>query len=323
MATPFLSKSLLFLALSLFSMPFSGRLDAGGIDFCMEGTKCQIDGVTYPAIGFGTCLIHDEKCVIALNMAAQMGYRIIDTATFYRNFAPIGVVLKKYGRQNFYLISKVWHDQLTPKKVEKDLAKTLQELKTDYLDAYLIHWPNSLIPIEDTLRAMEKLRRCRKIRHIGLSNVTVNHVKRALEVGVPISWVQVEMNPFFCDFELLKFCKQNAIAMQVWCPLDRGGRVGGDKLLNMIAQHHQKTPQQVALRWIIQHGCIPLPCSRNPEHIRQNMDIDNFTLSAQEMQWIDQRAATGKRRGATVGELGFTDEFGFSYEECWPKSRRY
>lgn len=312
-----------FFALSLLVVPFESRAvqtNAGKIDFRMNGTTCTIDGVAYPAIGFGTCLIHDEKCRAAVSLAAQMGYRIIDTATIYNNFAPIGEALRTYGRQRFYLISKVWHDQLTPKKIANDLSQTLQQLNTGYLDAYLIHWPNSSVPIETTLKAMEQFRLAGKIRHIGLSNVTANHLKRALETRIPISWVQVEMHPFFCDFELLQFCAQNSIPIQAWCPLNRGG-VGRDPFLKQMGQRYHKTPEQIALKWIVQHGCIPLPCSSSKEHMRQNMDISNFTLSAEDMQQIDQRAASGKRRGATFKEYGFNDEFNFPYDKCWPKRR--
>ena len=312
---------LFFVALSVLLFPFCASANTAG-SIHMEGSRCVIDGITYPAVGFGTCLIHDATCKTAIDWAAQDGYRIIDTATIYRNFSPIGEGIKKYGRQNFYLISKVWHNQLTPNHIRHDLAKTLQQLKTPYLDAYLIHWPNSSVPIEETLWTMEELRRSGKIRHIGLSNVTANHVRRALQVGVPITWVQVEMHPFFCDFALLDLCHSQGIAVQAWCPLDRGRRVGKDGLLSDIGKRYNKTPEQVALKWIAQHGCIPLPCSRNREHIRQNLEIDDFALSADEIAQIDQRARYGQRRGASVSELGFTDEFGFTYEQCWPTAHK-
>ncbi|MDP1834418.1 MAG: aldo/keto reductase [Chlamydiales bacterium] len=304
-----------YLAFLLFAS--MGSLQA--MEFSIDGGQCSVDGVIYPAVGFGTCLIHDQNCKNSVDWAAYEGYRIIDTATLYSNFVPVGESIKRHGRQNFYIVSKVWHNQLAPANVRKDLAKTLGQLKTNYLDAYLIHWPNSNIPIEDTLWTMEDLRKSGKIRHIGLSNVTVHHLKRALETGVPISWVQIEMHPFFCDFDLLEYCAQKGIAVQAWCPLDRGGRVKGDALLQELGQKYRKSPQQIALRWINQHGCIPLPCSSNPEHIRQNLLVTDFSLTAEEMGQIDERARYGSRRGATKAELGFTDEFHFTYEQCWPR----
>lgn len=284
----------------------------------VEGNVCNIDGVKYPAVGFGTCMIHGNGCKMAVAYAAEAGYRIIDTATIYQNFMPIGQVVNQWGRQNFYIISKVWHDETSPKDICKDLQRTLSRLKTTYIDAYLIHWPNSQIPIEQTLRAMDKLRQQKKIRHIGISNPTVNHLKRALEVGVPIAWVQVEMHPHFCDFALLKFCQEKGVAIQAYCPLDRG-RVHQNELLAEIGRRYGKAPEQVALKWIVQHGCVPLPCSSKKLHIQQNMDINNFMLTAEEMQAIDGIAATGSRRGTRQWGLPFHDEFDYSYEQCWPK----
>lgn len=272
----------------------------------------------YPAIGFGTYRLKQDACFHAVRQAAELGYRVIDTATFYGNFEPIGRALKTFGRQNFYLISKVWPDSQTPEGLKKDLAATLKQLQTDYLDLYLLHWPNSSIPIEATLQTMEELRKQGKIRHIGLSNVTVNHLKRALEVGVPISWVQVEMHPHFYDAELVQFCHAHSIGVQAWAPLGRG-HLSEDALLKEIGERYSKTASQVALKWSVQHGCLPLPMSRNREHIAQNMASLDFNLSETDMQRIDENARKGERfRLTATSGLGFTDEFDYTYEQCWP-----
>lgn len=279
--------------------------------------KCLIEEMEYPAIGFGTYPLKNEICFKALTDAAELGYRIIDTATFYDNFEPIGKVLKKFGRDNFYVISKVWPDSQTPEELEKDLKMTLDRLQTTYLDAYLLHWPNSKISIDDILNKIEELRAKGLIRHIGLSNVNTNHLKRALEVKVPISWVQVEMHPLYYDSELLAFCKRHSIIVQAWAPLGRG-RLSEDPILAILGEKYQKTASQIALRWIVQHGCIPLPGSKNKEHIRENIEINDFTLSNEEMDELNQRAKVGKRERVTLEMgIGFADEFDFSYEECW------
>jgi diketogulonate reductase-like aldo/keto reductase len=228
---------------------FCNGVHAVAIEIHPDG-KCQIEGKEYPVIGFGTFPLKNETCFNAVNHAAGCGYRIIDTATFYGNFEPISKALKKFGRTNFYVISKVWPDSQTPEKLRHDIETTLKELQTSYLDAYLLHWPNSTIPIEDTLFAMDELRKSGKIHHIGLSNVNVNHLKRALEVGVPISWIQVEMHPFFYDAELLEFCHDHSIGMQAWGPLGRG-RLSNDPLLKKIGEHYGKTASQVALTRVL------------------------------------------------------------------------
>lgn len=302
----------------IIAMSLGFGFEANTVEVDGKG-NCLIEQVNYPAVGFGTYPLQDKICAEALENAAKVGYRIMDTATFYENFIPIGKVLNKLGRHNFYVISKVWPNAQTAQRLREDLKRTLAQLQTSYLDAYLVHWPNSQIPIEETLRTMEELRRQRLIRHIGLSNVTVNHVKRALEVGVPITWVQVEMHPAFYDPELLEFCKKNSITIQAWAPLGRG-RLSEDSFLSQLGEKYGKTASQIALRWIIQHGCIPLPNSKNKQHMLQNMDIMDFTLSREEMEAINQRAKVGKRERVTENfGLGFTDEFDFSYEECWPK----
>lgn len=107
---------------------------------------CQIGNSSYPAIGFGTYPLKNGVCFNAVNEAAKLGYRSIDTATFYENLEPIGDALKKLGREQFYVISKVWPDSHTAEKLKADLKQTFMLLQTDYLDAYLLHWPNSAIP---------------------------------------------------------------------------------------------------------------------------------------------------------------------------------
>lgn len=284
----------------------------------IKGT-CQIEKTQYPAIGFGTYPLKNQVCLDAVAHAAYLGYRIVDTATFYGNFEPISRALNIFGRHHFYLTSKVWPDAQTAKLLRKDLISTLQKLHTTYLDAYLVHWPNSQIPIEETLGAMENLRQEKLIRHIGLSNVTVNHLKRALEVGVPISWVQVEMNPFFYDAGLLEFCQAHDITVQAWAPLARG-RVFEDPYLIQLGKKYGKASAQIAIKWILQHGCIPLPSSHNRQHIKQNFEVSTFNLTQEEMDTIDERAKCGNReRVKKEMGLSFSDEFDFSYEECWPK----
>lgn len=289
----------------------------GHVEMNANDVTCQIDQAEYLAVGFGTYRLTGEDCVKAVNEAISHGFTIIDTATFYYNFDGIAKALEGKERSNFYIISKVWHDQQTPPALRKDLKNTLQELQTPYLDAYLLHWPNSQVPIEDSLLTLHEFQKEGRVRHVGLSNVTAHHLKRALEVGVPITWVQVEMNPFFYDPDLLELCQKQGIGILAWAPLSRA-RVYKDSFLQELSSKYGKTPSQIALRWIVQHGVIPIPGSSSPAHIQENRDLDDFFLSDEEMQEIDQRAKGGKRERATVENIGFNDEFDFTYEQCWP-----
>jgi diketogulonate reductase-like aldo/keto reductase len=288
------------------------------VEVNIEKGTWKIGDTSYPVIGFGTYPLKGKVCSEAIEKAIQSGYRVIDTATYYQNFEAIAQVLKGKNRRDLYIVSKVWHDEQSPADLRKDLASTLAKLQTSYLDLYLLHWPNSSISIEKTLAAMEELRKAGKIRHIGLSNVTVNHLKRALELKIPITWVQVEMNPLFYDPALLEFCREHHIGVQAWGPLG-SGRISEDALLLKIGKKYKKTPSQVAIRWILQHGCMPLPSSQNKQHIQDNFAVTDFALSKEEMQEIDQRAKNGKRMRLTKEQIGFNDEFDFSYDQCWPK----
>ncbi len=281
---------------------------------------CQIEKKLYPAVGFGTYPLTGKTCQEAVMEAITRGYRIIDTATRYKNFDAIAKALHNKPRDLFYLISKVWHDKQTTCSVYDDVTATLKQLEVDYLDAYLVHWPNSQVPIEETLGAMDTLRCEKKIRHIGLSNVTTSHLQRALECQIPITWVQTEMHAHFFDPHLLTFCKTHGIGMQAWSPLGRGA-IKEDPLLKVIGERHSKTATQIALKWIVQHGCIPIPNSSNPEHIQSNQDIYDFMLSAEEMHSIDLQAAHGTRLRPKKEHIGFQDEFDFSYAQCWPTQK--
>jgi len=306
----------LYRLISAVSILFGAHLGAFEID---RKGMCHIDGKSYPVVGYGSPPLKGATCCRAILSVANLGYRIIDSATHYQNLDAIGQSLRKLKREEFYIISKVWPDSQTRELLHADLKRTLKELQTDYLDAYLIHWPASHVSIDETLLAMEELRVAGLIRHIGVSNFTINHLKRALEVGVPITWNQVEMNPTFFDPELLIFCKEHNIAVQAWGPLHQGAN-SQDPLLARIGKKYGKTPAQVALRWIIQHGCLPLPASKSTQHRQENLQVHDFRLTGGEMHEINERARRGKRIRFTTQMIGFEDQFDYSYAQCWPKN---
>lgn len=275
--------------------------------------------IQYPAIGLGTYPLQGDLCYQAVAKAIDIGYQIIDTATYYKNFDSIGKAIKKIGRNELYVISKVWPTAHTKNGIFQDIEQTLKNLQTDYLDAYLLHWPNSSVDIEETLFAMREIQQKGLIRHIGLSNITIYHLQRAMETGNSIDCVQNEMNPFFYDNALLQFCHTQKIGFQAWAPLGRG-RARSNELLQRLAKKYNKTEAQIALYWIFQHGCIPLPGSSNPHHMQLNFQCSDFLLSQSDMEEINQHASIGSReRIIPEWDLGFSDEFDFSYHQCWPK----
>ncbi len=200
----------------------------------------------------------------------------------------------------------------------KDCENTLKRLNTSYLDAYLLHWPDSRLSLKEIVKTLKTLQSEGLIRQMGLSNVTRNHIKRAQELGMEVSWVQVEMHPFFYDASVVEFCKMASIGVQGWAPLLKG-LVNRDPLLRRLGEKYGKTASQIALRWSVQNGCVPLPASQSLEHIKENLSILDFELSLEEMSLINERAEKGERKRITKESLmGFIDEFDFPYEKCWP-----
>src|SRR3990167_3072741 len=156
-----------------------------------------VSGSVVCEIGFGTWPLKGAECTRAVEQAIVCGYRIIDTATFYENLTAIGRAIHKYDRHELCIISKVWpHAQRAP-LLQEDLKRTLKELNTPYLDVYLLHWPMSSVPIDGIVRDLKELMHQGLVRSVGLSNVTINHIKRAQKAGFPVACVQVEMSPFF------------------------------------------------------------------------------------------------------------------------------
>jgi diketogulonate reductase-like aldo/keto reductase len=284
----------------------------------IQETQLKIGAEVFPRVGFGTYPLKGDTCERSVRMAFETGYRCFDTATMYDNFEAIANVLKDIQRAEIFLTSKVWPSHQAGQKLLNDLDLSLKTLKMDYLDVYLLHWPDSRLNFTEIVDNMNGLIEQQKVRFVGLSNVTVHHLKKALEQGMPVSVVQIEMNPGFYDPELLQLCHQENILVQTWSPLGRG-KVIQNKLLMALSQKYNKMPSQIALRWILQHQCLPIPSSTNFEHIQSNLDVFDFELSAEDFEAINQIAKNGTRFRITEAMgMGFTDEFDFPYEKCWP-----
>ncbi len=270
-------------------------------------------------IGYGTWPGKGEECTKAVQEALKLGFVIFDTATFYDNFEAIAEGIKDADREKLTIISKVWPTNQSSADLKQDLEATLQRLNTPYIDIYLLHWPNSSISIKETLQTMEELRKAGKIKEIGVSNFTINHLKKALKQGIPISWNQMELSPQFYDASLLAFCHAHGIKVQAYSPLGIGSVIK-DPILTKLGAKYGKTSAQIALRWVFQHQALALPGSRNPTHMSENLAIFDFKLTEEEMEIINTQAKNGERNRITPEfNLGYVDEFDFSYEECWPK----
>lgn len=244
------------------------------------------NGLRMPMIGLGTWQLTSTKGVHAVREALALGYRHIDTAAIYGNHTDIGLALEGADRRRLFITSKVWYSELHYGDVLASCASALAELRTDYLDLYLIHWPNRSVPMSETFRALEELHDLGKVRAIGVSNFTIEHLKAALQVAKrPIVVNQVEFHPMLYQRELLDFCREHKIQLVAYSPLGHG-RLLKDKTVLAIAKRHQRQPSQVILRWILDKGVAVIPKASSREHLAENLDVD-FALTQDDTLALD------------------------------------
>lgn len=243
------------------------------------------NGVKMPMAGIGTFLLSPDEAEASVLSALQCGYRLIDTANAYVNEKAVGRAMKRSGlnREEIFLETKLW-----PSFYEQDDAvdKTLARLDTDYIDLLLIHQPagNYIAGY----RQMEKAYKEGKVRAIGLSNFNEAQIREILEIcEVKPSVLQTEVHPYSQEKALKQFLAQEGMVIQAWYPLGHGDKaLINEPLFTELAQKYGKSNAQIILRWHIQDGNIVIPGSKNAEHIRDNFDLFDFSLSDEEMAKI-------------------------------------
>lgn len=243
------------------------------------------NGVKMPMAGIGTFLLSPDEAEASVLSALQCGYRLIDTANAYVNEKAVGRAMKRSGmkREEIFLETKLW-----PSFYEQDDAvdKTLARLDTDYIDLLLIHQPagNYIAGY----RQMEKAYKEGKVRAIGLSNFNESQIREILEIcEVRPSVLQTEVHPYSQEKALKQFLAQEGMVIQAWYPLGHGDKaLINEPLFTELAQKYGKSNAQIILRWHIQDGNIVIPGSKNAEHIRDNFDLFDFSLSDEEMAKI-------------------------------------
>lgn len=265
----------------------------------------SIDGLQVPKVGFGTWSIGgrsgpdrstDTRSLAALRSALSLGYRHFDTAEMYaagHSEELLGRAIRDVGvpRDQLFLTSKVSAEHLRYGDVLKACRRSLRRLGVDYLDLYLIHWPNSQIPLSETFRALNELVRDHRVLHIGVSNFDLKLLGQARQVSsTPILADQV---PFslrdrsYSQNRVLEFCQQNDILLTAYTPFEEGGlRINAH--LASIAMAHAATPHQIALAWLIgQPRVITIPMSHDPGHQRENLAAADIELSIAEMAQLN------------------------------------
>lgn len=247
------------------------------------------NGVEMPWLGLGVLRLREGGEVEnAVKVALEHGYRLIDNAAIYHNEKGVAKGIRASGvpREELFLSSKVANDQQGYKNTLKAFQRSLDLLQTDYLDLYLIHWPNGELSVE-TWMAMEELYNKGKIRAIGVSNFWIHHLEYFLpKINIIPAVNQVEFHPYLTQSRLLEFCRERGIQVEAWSPVMQG-QVLKIPRIKEIAKKYGKTPAQVVLRWDLQKGVITIPRSGKKKEIVENADIFDFHLEEEDIQAID------------------------------------
>jgi 2,5-diketo-D-gluconate reductase B len=246
-----------------------------------------LSGYSMPVFGLGTWLLNGSACERAVSMAIQLGYRLIDTAELYGNEGEIGRAIRGMDRSTLFITDKVSSAHLSTSDLIDACVRSLDHLGTDYLDLYLIHWPNDAIPIPYTMEGMQYLVAERLVRSVGVSNFDVARLQEVIKVSeVPVCNDQVEYHPYRPRHQIPEFCREHKIALTAYCPLAKGA-VLHDPVLARIGRRYDKSAAQVSLRWLLQKGAIVIPKAGSLDHLKANMDLDGWELSPDQMQEID------------------------------------
>ncbi|MEW2249177.1 aldo/keto reductase [Streptomyces sp. NPDC006975] len=259
------------------------------------------DGMVIPALGLGTWPMDDALAEQAVRGALGLGYRLVDTAANYGNETGVGRGLAGSGvpREDVVVTTKLPGRHHGYEETLASFEESRRRLGVEYVDLYLIHWPNPRVDkYVDSWRAMIKLREDGLVRSIGVSNFTPEHIRRLeKETGVLPSVNQIELHPLFPQPELRRFHADRGIVTESWSPLGRGSHLLDDPRIADLARTYGVSPGQVVLRWHVQLGALPVPKSADPERQRDNLDVFGFELDAEEMAAVGHHSSPRRLGG--------------------------
>lgn len=250
------------------------------------------NGIEIPAIGFGTYKASED----AIESAIIEGYRYFDTASFYGNENVIALAVERSGlkREELLIASKIWKSDMGYDRTMKAFQKSLENLRTDYLDVLMIHWPRPDLELEDwkaldveTWRAMEELYSQKKVRALGLSNFLPYHAENILKnCRVSPTVAQLEFHVGHTQTFALEYYRKKGIQLQAWSPIGRG-RMIDDELIVELAGKYHVTPVQVCLKFCVQERVMPLPKASSRERMRENLECLNFMIDDEDMMRLE------------------------------------
>lgn len=246
------------------------------------------NGLHMPRIGLGTLRVTEGGEVeTAVSTAIKSGYRLIDTASIYKNEDGVGEGIRRSGiaRDQLFVTTKVWYTDYGYEETLRAYDDSLKKLGLDYVDLYLIHWPCG-DRFKSAYKALEKLYKDGKVKAIGVSNFHVHHLEDLLsEAEVVPALNQVECHPLLQQEELRAYCRDKGIAFQAWSPLMAGNSLDHPVLVK-LAEKYGKSTSQIILRWDLQNDILTIPKSTNEKRILDNLSVFDFELTPEDLQAI-------------------------------------
>lgn len=244
---------------------------------------------TMPLLGLGLYkATADDEAENAIAAAVKNGYRLIDTASAYKNEENVGRGIARCGipRKDLFITTKIWNNAQRLGDVHGAFQRSLDRLGLDYIDLYLIHWP---VPgcYLNTWKEMEKFLESGRALSIGVSNFEIRHLEELRKVsGIVPAVNQIECHPLCYPKELIEYCQANGIQVQAYAPLARGAYLDND-ILCVLGTKYAHTPAQVGLRWAVQKGISVIPKSVHPDRIASNARIFDFEIEQEDMDLLD------------------------------------
>ena len=269
-----------------------------------QPTVALNDGVTMPQFGLGVFQTPPDATEQVVKMAVDEGYRLVDTASMYRNEDGVGAAL--LGRTDVFVTTKLGNSDHGFDAALRAFDDSLRRLRRDMLDLYLIHWPRPRINrYVESWKAFVRLQKDGRVRSIGVSNFNRDHLERIVgETGVTPAVNQIELHPRFQQRALRAFHDQHGIKTESWSPLGRGGLLGEPAIVD-IAAKHRKTPAQVVIRWHLDSGLIVIPKTVRLERLRENIGALDFRLEGDEVRRIDALELARRPDGTRPGHGDF------------------
>ena len=255
-------------------------------------------GLSIPSIGLGTWELNGQECRRVVREALESGYRHIDTAAMYENESEVGqgIIDSGIDRKDLFLTTKINTTGWTPsrgdgqslknKNIVKVFDQSLSDLKTEYVDLLLIHWPRFETTLGDMLEILFTIKESQKAKEIGVANFNTSLLQKCISLGFnDIFCNQVEYHPFLSQVKLLDVMQNLDLIPVAYCPICRGD-VAKDGVINGLAEKYNKTPAQIALRWIIQQNAVAIPKTASQKRLKENFDIYDFNIDQSDMDKI-------------------------------------